>query len=48
MNVYINTKLMKNRDCALRLNKEAEAVFQNSVNKCDTIYKQIADELRGF
>jgi len=46
MNVYINTKLMKNHDYAIQLNKEAEAVFHDGIKRCDIIYKQIIDELR--
>ena len=46
MNVYINTKLMKKRDYAVQLNKEADAVFQDSVNRCNIVYKQVTDELR--
>ncbi len=47
MNVYINTKLMKNRDYAEQVNKEADFIFQDSVNRCKRIYKQVTDELRG-
>ena len=47
MNVYINTKLMKNRSCAAQLNKEADDIFIDTVKRCDVIYKQISDELRG-
>ena len=46
MNIYINTKLMKTRDYAIQLNNEADAIFQNSVNRCNAIYEQVADELR--
>ena len=48
MNIYINTKLMKKRDYAMRLNQEADAIFQDSVNRCNIIYKQVTDELRGI
>ena len=48
MSVYINTKLMKNRDYAMRLNNEAETVFQDGVNRCNRIYRQITDELGGI
>ena len=48
MNVYINTKLMKNRDYAVQVNKEADSVFQDSVKRCSVIYKQVTDELRGI
>lgn len=46
MNVYINTKLMKKRNYAMQLNKEADTIFQDSVNRCNIIYKQVTDELR--
>jgi len=46
MNVYINTKLMKNREYALKLNKEAEAMLADGVKTCDIIYEQIRDGLR--
>lgn len=48
MNVYINTKLMKNRDYAMRLNQEADTILQGSVGRCRAIHRQIADELRGM
>ena len=48
MNVYINTKLMKNRDYAMQLNKEADTIFQDSINRCSTVYQQVIDELRGI
>ena len=46
MNVYINTKLMKNTNHAKKINAEAEIMLENGVVKCDEIYKKIADELR--
>lgn len=45
MNVYINTKLMKNRDHAGKLNSETIAVLGGCEAKCEKIYRQIADEL---
>ncbi len=47
MNVYINTKLMKNRDYAKQLNDEAEKIFQDSVERCDIIYNKVKEGLRG-
>jgi formiminotetrahydrofolate cyclodeaminase len=47
MNVYINTKLMKNRAYAGQLNGEADAILQDAVSRCSHIYEQVADELRG-
>ena len=46
MNVYINTKLMKNRDCAARLNAEAETVVSGGVVRCLAVYEHITNELR--
>ena len=46
MNIYINTKLMKNKDYAKQTNAEAEALLKNGVLKCDAIYRRIADELK--
>lgn len=48
MNIYINTKLMKNREYAAQLNKEAESIFQDGITRCNIIYKHIFDELRGM
>jgi formiminotetrahydrofolate cyclodeaminase len=45
MNVYINTKLMKNRDYALKINEEARDILLNGVVRCDHIYKKIIKEL---
>ncbi|MCL2772780.1 MAG: cyclodeaminase/cyclohydrolase family protein [Oscillospiraceae bacterium] len=47
MNVYINTKLMKNRDYATQVNAEAEAIFSDGVRRCDAVYQKISDELRS-
>jgi formiminotetrahydrofolate cyclodeaminase len=46
MNVYINTKLMKNREYALKVNNEAGNLVSAGTNKCSRIYQQILDELR--
>lgn len=48
MNVYINTKLMKRREVALALNEEADALFQSGRDRCQHIYRQVRDELRGI
>ncbi len=47
MNVYINTKLMKERDCAMRLNQEAEDFLKDGVKRCNVVYQLVTDELRG-
>jgi methenyltetrahydrofolate cyclohydrolase len=46
MNVYINTKLMKTREYALKINEDAENILSNGTNICNKIYNQITNELR--
>ena len=46
MNVYINTKLMKNTEYAKKINKETDNIFKDGIEKCDKIYQQIVNELR--
>jgi formiminotetrahydrofolate cyclodeaminase len=45
MNIYINTKLMKNRDHAININNDAELLLTDGINRCNAIYQQIAKEL---
>ncbi|MDR1700799.1 MAG: cyclodeaminase/cyclohydrolase family protein [Lachnoclostridium sp.] len=47
MNVYINTKLMKNRSYALQINKEATDILNDGITGCNRIYAKITDELRA-
>lgn len=47
MNIYINTKLMKNHDYAIQLISEAETILDDGVNRCNTIYQKITNELRN-
>lgn len=47
LNVYINTKLMKNRDYALKINTEAENILNAGVKTCDAVYRQVSQELKG-
>jgi formiminotetrahydrofolate cyclodeaminase len=47
MNVYINTKQMKDRAAAGKLNGEAESVLGECVGKCESVYAQVTGELRG-
>jgi len=47
MNVFINTKLMKNRGAAGDLNREAEKILSACVKKCAAVYEKISNELRG-
>lgn len=46
MNVYINTKLMKNREYALKMNEDAENILLKGTNICNQIYQQITNGLR--
>ncbi len=46
MNVYINTKLMKNREYASKINRDAENLLANGIEVCSRIYQQITNELR--
>ena len=47
MNVYINTKLMKNRERAEKLNAEANGMLESGANRCAAVYQKIAAELGG-
>lgn len=46
MNVYINTKLMKNHEHALKTNAEAEMLLHNGISRCIAVYQKITNELR--
>jgi formiminotetrahydrofolate cyclodeaminase len=46
MNVYINTKLMKNREYASKINQDAENILANGIEVCNRIYQKITYELR--
>lgn len=47
MNVYINTKLMKDRERALKINQEAKVILEEGAVRCIKIYDQITEELRA-
>lgn len=47
LNVYINTKLMKDRDYALKIDSETESILNTGVKVCDKVYCRISDDLRG-
>lgn len=46
MNVYINTKSMKNRDKAEELNAEAERLIEEGTAEADRIYARVLEQLR--
>lgn len=47
LNVFINTKYMKDRDLAGRYNAHAEEMLQEYVPAADRIYSQVLDQLKG-
>ena len=47
MNVYINTKSMKNREKAARIDAEATRLLSEGTAACDAVYAAVTDELRG-
>ena len=47
MNVYINTKSMKNRGKAAELNQKADRLTRDGIRKADGIYERVRERLRG-
>ena len=47
MNVYINTRSMKNRQKAEELNGEAERLAKEGTLQADRIYENVLKKLRG-
>lgn len=45
MNVYINTKSMKNREIADSMNQEAAACVEDGVRRCRGVYEQILEDM---
>ena len=46
LNVYINTKLMKDRECASKMNKKADELIEKGNSKAQKIYNDILSELK--
>lgn len=42
MNIYINTKSMKNRETAEAMNKRAKELSKDGVKRCDAVYEKIS------
>lgn len=42
MNIYINTKSMKNREVADEMNAKAKEMVTDGCKRCDTVYEKIA------
>jgi formiminotetrahydrofolate cyclodeaminase len=47
MNVYINTKSMKNREVAGEMNEKAGQMLQNGIAKADSIYETVLRRLEN-
>ena len=45
MNVYINTKSMKNREKALELNEKANRLVEDGCRKADAVYGRVREGL---
>ena len=45
MNVYINTKLMKDREYASKLNQEADEILKSGRDRCTAVYEAVADQI---
>lgn len=46
LNVFINTKLMKDRKYAAKMNEKTWKVLIDGIERCNAVYLKIADELR--
>lgn len=47
MNVYINTKLMKDREYALAMNEKTDKAVATVIEKCDKAYELVLGGLKG-
>ncbi len=45
MNVYINTKLMKNREVATEMNEKAQSLVADGITRCQLVYGKITEQL---
>ena len=48
LNVYINTKLMKDRAYAAVLDVQTQELAQQADRRCDAVYQQVAATFRGI
>ena len=46
LNVFINTNLMKNKDCAITLNQKAETMIEEGKRLQKEIYQDVLDKIR--
>ncbi len=47
LNVYVNTRLMKDADFAAGLNARTAAALEAAVPACEAVYKRVSDRLQG-
>lgn len=47
LNVFINTKLMKDREYADQINAKVDELLQSGIEKADKIYKKVESSLRS-
>lgn len=47
MNVYINTRSMKDQVTAEELNRRADRLLAEGVSRCDAVYERVREGLRG-
>lgn len=47
MNVFINTKLMKNKEKAKELNEKADALIQEGNKRADAVYEKVMNAIKG-
>lgn len=47
MNVYINTKLMKDREYAIAMNEKTDKAVATVISKCDKAYELVLGGLKG-
>ncbi len=47
LNVYINTKSMKNREEAQKLEKEADTLLEKYTAEADNIYASVVNSIRS-
>ena len=46
LNVFINTKLMKDRKYAEQINEKADGMLRKGMEKADIIYRQVENSIR--
>ncbi len=46
LNVFINTKFMKDRETARKINDRTDKMLKEGIEKADRIYQQVVDQIR--